>query len=84
MFNPNLDAAHVTMLTEAVEHHWGERCSTYEPGCACCDAWQAIDALNVAAPHSEDVAEYICSECHSAIPQMFHDPKCSRRRKHDV
>lgn len=33
------------LITEAIEAHWGARCSEREEGCPVCDAWRQYDNL---------------------------------------
>ena len=33
------------LLIDAVVDRYGERCSDYQAGCACCAAWRAIDRI---------------------------------------
>lgn len=35
----------LALLRDAVTEYYGERCEDYEPGCACCDAWAALDRM---------------------------------------
>lgn len=37
---PGLD-----MIAEAITDYLGERCSTFDPNCACCKTWAAFDAM---------------------------------------
>lgn len=32
-------------IAEAITEQWGERCSEYAEGCACCEAWKQYDGL---------------------------------------
>ena len=41
----------------AIAHVWGERCSDYEPGCPCCDAWAEYDRLGNASAENEKRAK---------------------------
>ena len=33
------------LLKAKITRLYGERCEAYEPGCACCDAWNTYDRL---------------------------------------
>lgn len=33
------------LIAEAITEQFGERCSDFEPGCFCCQAWAAFDAI---------------------------------------
>jgi hypothetical protein len=35
----------MNLIEQAIEGHWGERCSDYEKGCPVCDAWREYDNL---------------------------------------
>lgn len=35
-----------SLVEEAIQEHWGERCPDFEPGCPCCRAWAEYDKLH--------------------------------------
>ncbi|MCK4491103.1 MAG: hypothetical protein KAU03_00660 [Candidatus Altiarchaeales archaeon] len=37
------EAMHENWLEEMIEKLYGKRCKDYEPGCACCQAWDVYD-----------------------------------------
>lgn len=37
-----------------VRRIWGDRCSDYQPGCGCCEAWAAHDWLFNEGEHPDD------------------------------
>lgn len=39
------EAMHENWLEEMIEKLYGERCKDYEPGCACCQAWDVYDTI---------------------------------------
>lgn len=34
-----------SLLEEAIQEHFGERCPDFEPGCPCCRAWAEFDEI---------------------------------------
>lgn len=47
----------VNLIEEAILEHWGERCTDYQRGCPCCDAWQQLDKLKKAAKTNKERAK---------------------------
>jgi hypothetical protein len=41
-------------LVGFVAAHFGQRCSIYEPGCACCETWRFADASHTALARAID------------------------------
>lgn len=39
------EAMHENWLEEMIERLYGKRCKDYEPGCACCQAWNVYDTI---------------------------------------
>ncbi len=39
------EASHEGWLEENIEKLYGEKCKDYEPGCACCQAWDVYDTI---------------------------------------
>ena len=35
----------MNLIEQAIEGHWGPKCSDYEEGCVVCDAWREYDNL---------------------------------------
>lgn len=38
-----------------VRRYWGDACSDYDPGCACCAAWKLLDAHPTRPPSDTEV-----------------------------
>lgn len=48
-------AAKMVNNTIDMVNEWGIMCDTYEPGCACCEAWRLFNPASSAIPTSEAV-----------------------------